>query len=228
MQLERDRPNPDPESVFHIPDRIPVFPLPNVVFFPETFLPLHIFEPRYRDMVVDAVARGQCIGMTLLKEGWEQDYHGNPPIFKLGCVGRLVSVERLPDGRFNIILQGLERYEIYEELHEKSYREARILLNPRPSSDHSEEGIGSSLRADLIRSVDAYLKSRKDEQLHAGILRAEVTDEILVNSLSGYLDFSPLEKQFLLESDSLLQQSRRLLDLLQFKQCEQGGAKGWS
>lgn len=228
MQVERDRPNSDPESIFRIPERIPVFPLPNVVFFPETFLPLHIFESRYRDMVVDAVARGQCIGMTLLKEGWEQDYHGNPPIFKLGCVGRLVSVERLPDGRFNIILQGLERYEIYEEFYEKPYREARILLKPQPSSGNSDEGLSGSLRADLIRSVDAYRKARKDEQLHAGMLRAEVTDEVLVNSLSGYLDFIPLEKQFLLESDSLLQQSRRLLDLLQFNQCEQGGVKGWS
>lgn len=250
MQVEHDRSNSDPESIFRIPERIPVFPLPNVVFFPETFLPLHIFEPRYRAMVVDAVARGQCIGMALLKEGWEQDYHGNPPIFKLGCVGRLVSVERLPDGRFNILLQGLERYEIYQELFEKSYREARILIKPRPPSDSAGNRMGGPLRGDLVRSVDGYLKTHmvrqahhsldpealggpeqcggKDEPLTADLLRAEIPDEVLVNSLSGYLDFSPLEKQFLLESDSLLQQARRLLDLLEFKRSGQGGVKGWS
>ncbi|MBP8155219.1 MAG: LON peptidase substrate-binding domain-containing protein, partial [Nitrospira sp.] len=59
-----------------MPERIPLFPLPNVVFFPKTYLPLHVFEPRYRQMVADAAAGGQCIGMALLKEGWEEQYDG--------------------------------------------------------------------------------------------------------------------------------------------------------
>ncbi|MFM8552112.1 MAG: LON peptidase substrate-binding domain-containing protein, partial [Nitrospiraceae bacterium] len=94
------------DAAFPVPERIPIFPLPNVVFFPRTYLSLHIFEPRYREMVADAAAGGQCVGMALLKEGWENDYYGNPPIFDLGCVGRLVTVQPLPDGRFNILLQG--------------------------------------------------------------------------------------------------------------------------
>ena len=76
---------------------IPIFPLPNVVFFPDTYLPLHIFEPRYRDMITDADQDGQCIGMVLLKTGWEDDYYGNPPVFSLGCIGRIKNIQSLAD-----------------------------------------------------------------------------------------------------------------------------------
>src|SRR5512146_486046 len=113
MQTDRewgpsDRSPSKHAAPFPIPDRLPVFPLPNVVFFPKTYLPLHIFEPRYRQMVADATAGGQCIAMALLKEGWESDYYGNPSIYPIVCAGRLVSVQPLPDGRSNILLQGLE------------------------------------------------------------------------------------------------------------------------
>src|SRR6266540_6403794 len=84
-----------------IPNVIPLFPLPNVVFFPRTYLPLHVFEPRYRQMVRDAAATHRMIGMVLLKEGWETDYEGAPAIFPTGCVGRMISVQPLPDGRSN-------------------------------------------------------------------------------------------------------------------------------
>src|SRR5437879_11507561 len=98
-----------------IPGVIPFFPLPNVVFFPRTYLPLHIFESRYRRMVRDAAASHQMIGMVLLKEGWETDYEGVPPIFPLGAVGRMVTVQALSDGRFNILLQALGRFKIQAE-----------------------------------------------------------------------------------------------------------------
>ena len=81
----------DTVTPFPIPARIPVFPLPNVVLFPKTYLPLHIFEPRYRAMVSDAAMSGQCIGMTLLKEGWETDYYGHPPVFSFPTAERLAS-----------------------------------------------------------------------------------------------------------------------------------------
>ncbi len=223
MQLQRDHPRRDSDEAFRVPDRIPVFPLPNVVFFPKTYLPLHIFEPRYREMVSDTAAEGQCIGMALLKEGWEQDYHGNPPIFEVGCVGRLVNVQRLPDGRFNILLQGLHRYEIREQFYDKSYRQANVVLKP----SGSEEALESSVRSNLFRIMGEYLDTREDGHLWQRFFRQDVNDEILVNSLSTYLELIPLERQFLLESDSLLQQARRLSDLIQFKICERDGAKGW-
>jgi Lon protease-like protein len=211
-----------PASSLRVPERIPLFALPNVVFFPKTYLPLHIFEPRYRQMVTDAAVRGQCIGMVLLKEGWEEDYYGNPPIFPLGCVGRLVSVQKLQDGRSNILLQGVERFEITQEVADKSYREADILLKP-----HAPESVlAPVLRTHLLEVLEEYLRTREEAPSWEGAFRGNISDDILVHTLSTYLDCTPLEKQFLLEADSLYQQARRLSDLLHFKMHERHGAKG--
>jgi Lon protease-like protein len=224
MQTEPDRSRPDQEPAFPIPDRIPIFPLPNVVFFPKTYLPLHIFEPRYRAMVADAAARGQCIGMVLLKDGWEQDYDGNPPVFDVGCVGRIVSLQHLPDGRYNVLLQGLRRYEIREQHYDKPYREARISLK----EEESDVGLDAPVRAELLRAVGDYLRSCEDGPHWRDLFRLDIPDEILVNHLSAGLECTPLEKQFLLEAESLRQRARRLNDLIQFMLHEHGGAnKGW-
>ncbi len=222
MQTEQDR-TPSGKDLFPVPERFPVFPLPNVVFFPRMYLPLHIFEPRYRAMVADAVAGGQCIGMVLLKEGWEQDYYGNPPVFEMGCVGRLVSVQPLPDGRYDILLQGLHRFEIREQFFEKSYREARAVLKPGEAAAFLEPPV----RAGLIQVLERYQNTSEEGRQWRELVRQGVDDEVLVNSLATYLDLTPLEKQFLVEADGLLQRARRLHDLIQFKLDERGGAKGW-
>ena len=106
-------------------DLLPLFPLPNVVLFPNVFLPLHIFEPRYREMVADALAGDRLIGMVLLRPGWEHDYEGRPPVYPIGCSGVITHVERLADGRYNIVLRGLERFRIVEEDHARRYRRAQ-------------------------------------------------------------------------------------------------------
>ncbi len=226
MHFDQDRQHPgtDPHAKgrVEVPDCIPVFALPNLVFFPKTYLPLHIFEPRYREMVTDASAEGRCIGMALLKEGWEDDYLGEPPVFPIGCVGRLVTVQRFPDGRSNILLQGLERYEIHEEVGGKSYRLAKIQLKPQERAP----AFDPALRADLIRVLQEYVHTHDDGYRWQGVFPLDANDEVLVSSLSTYLDFSPLEKQFLLEAESLRQQAHRLHDLIQFKRHERGGARG--
>lgn len=222
MQTDPERSNPDRKSEVRIPDRIPIFPLPNVVFFPKTYLPLHIFEPRYRDMVTDAAVEGHCVGMALLKDGWETDYYGNPPVFEVGCVGRLVNVQRLPDGRYNVLLQGLQRYVIQEQFYDRSYRRAHIVLKSGWTSP-----LEAPVRAELLRLAAEYLRQSDSDHPARSFIRVDLGDEALVNGLSAELEFSPLEKQFLLEADTLLQQTRRLLDLIQFKLCERGGAKGW-
>src|SRR5256885_10385842 len=107
-------------------DLVPLFPLPDVVLFPNVSLPLHIFEPRYREMVADQAASDRMIGMVLLRPGWERDYEGRPPIYPIGCSGVMTHVDRLPDGRYNLVLRGLERFRIVEENHDKSYRRAVI------------------------------------------------------------------------------------------------------
>lgn len=223
MSIDPGRAPSGEDAEFHVPEHIPVFPLPNVVFFPKTYLPLHIFEPRYREMITDAVAGGQCVGMVLLKEGWEDDYYGNPPIFDMGCVGRLVSVQPLPDGRFNILLQGLHRFEICEQLYDKSYRQARVRLKPNEGA----VSLDPAIRTVLVRLLDSYLSTSDDGHQWKGLLRQATDDEVLVNSLASYLDLTPVEKQFLMEADSLHQRARRLNDLLEFKLQERGGVKGW-
>lgn len=228
MLIDRERgpSTPGPakhEDVFIIPNRLPVFPLPNVVFFPKTYLPLHVFEPRYRRMVADVTLGGQCIAMALLKEGWESNYYENPPIYPALCIGRIVSVQPLPDGRSNILLQGLERCEILEEHFEKPYREATIRVTPM----QSHKGLSTGVRRSLIEVLGRYLQAREDSAAWQGFFREEVSDEVLVNTLSTYLDCTPLEKQFLLEADGLHQRARRLNDVVQFMLHEHRGAKDW-
>jgi len=228
MQIDRGRQPPEgvrPESTepSSIPTRVPVFPLPNVVFFPKTYLPLHIFEPRYRQMVADAANGGRCIAMALLKEGWESDYYGNPAVYPVLCVGRLVSVQPLSDGRSNILLQGLARGEIREEHFEKPYREATI----RVDSELSEGELPAGVRRALVDRLSRYLQAREQSTVWQRFFREEVTDEVLVNTLATYLDCTSIEKQFLLEADGLRHRARRLNDLIQFMLHDQHGAKGW-
>lgn len=228
MQTDREREHHEPEpsdksAPFPIPSQIPVFALPNVVLFPKTYLPLHIFEPRYRAMVSDAAMSGQCIGMALLKEGWETDYYGHPPVFSTGCVGRLASVQPLADGRSNILLQGLERFVIEREWYDKAYREATISLTVRSA----ETSLDPAVRRRLFTVLESYLRSLDDAPTWQEFFREEVSDEIVVNTLSTYLECTPLEKQFLLEADSLYQHARRLSDLIEFMMHDQSGAKGW-
>ncbi len=213
----------DKSESFPIPDRLPVFPLPNVVFFPKTYLPLHIFEPRYRQMVADATVGGQCIAMALLKEGWESDYYGTPPMYPVVCVGRLVSVQPLPDGRSNILLQGLERYEVRGEHFDKPYREVTLDIK----APTMEPGLERHVRRRLVEALARYLEMREDSTVWQGFFREDVSDDVLVNTLSTYLDCTPLEKQFLLEADGLHQRARRLNDLIQFMLHDHHGAKGW-
>ena len=210
MSSNADSPS---SEAFPIPEIVPVFPLPNVVFFPHTYLPLHIFEPRYRDMVDDAVSGGQCIGMALLKDGWEEHYYEAPPIFELGCVGRMTTVQKLSDGRFNIVLEGLRRCTYHEETVPSRYRQAKISLYPRHETDELE----NSLRNKVTEAAEIYLQTKKVPDLCQIIASGRLSDRLLVNSLSAGLDFTPIEKQFLLESDHLSQQARRLLDLIRLK-----------
>lgn len=174
-------------------------------------------------MVADAALGGQCIGMVLLKEGWERDYYANPAVFEVGCVGRIMSLEPLPDGRSNILLQGLQRFEIYEQSFEKSYRQASIALK----LDDAAHAVDSRVRAELARLLGEYARVRNEGDVWREWFRSEVCDEVLVNTLSTTVDVTPLEKQFLLEADTIQQRACRLVDLIQFKICEGNGVKGW-
>src|SRR5580765_2760798 len=132
-------------------DLLPIFPLPNVVLFPNVFLPLHIFEPRYREMIADALESDRMIGMVLLRPGWQRDYEGRPPVYPIGCSGVITHVERLADGRYNIVLRGLERFRILQEDDSRSYR--RAVVEPVP------EGAGSGDDLAAVRRQRSKLES---------------------------------------------------------------------
>jgi Lon protease-like protein len=95
--------------------RLPIFPLPEVVFFPDTILPLHVFEPRYRAMVADCLAGDRWLAVVKLRPGWERDYEGRPPVHAVAGAGEIIQAEALPDGRYNILLDGRARVRILAE-----------------------------------------------------------------------------------------------------------------
>jgi len=192
-----------------LPPEIPLFPLPNVVLFPNVFLPLHIFEPRYRAMVSDALKSERIIGMVLLQPGWDADYLGRPRIYQTGCAGLMTHVDPLEGGRYNIILRGLEKFRILGEVEpaDRPYRRARI--------EGIEETISDATR-DLLRQG----RSRLEESLSSeipGLGSKAISDEDLVNALAQYLDLEPVEKQALLERDGLPARCHSMIDLLEMK-----------
>jgi len=191
---------------------LPLFPLPNVVLFPNVFLPLHIFEPRYREMVADAVASDRMIGMALLRPGWERDYEGRPPVYPIGCSGVITHVERLPDGRYNIVLRGIERFRIAGEQHDRSYRVAAV--------EPLREGELTAADRDAIRRHRSKLEALLAPTVeHGGDVKmpSAMADEDLVNALAQYLDLEPLEKQALLERQCLRTRAEALVELLEMK-----------
>lgn len=95
--------------------RLPIFPLPEVVFFPETILPLHVFEPRYRAMIADCLAGDRWLAVVMLRPGWDKDYEGRPPVHEVAGAGEIIQAEALADGRFNILLDGRMRVRIVRE-----------------------------------------------------------------------------------------------------------------
>jgi len=194
-----------------LPDVIPVFPLPNVVFFPRMPLPLHIFEPRYREMVRDAARGARMIGMVLLRDDWERDYQGNPPIFATGTVGEMVRMEELPDGRFNIVLRGLREYTILGELHRASYREARVRWR-----EGEEQPLPGGMRQAISERVRRYVARLGRDASPERLVPRSMDDETFVNFLAQHLDISVLEKQALLEAPNLAERARRLVDVLDF------------
>jgi len=198
-------------------DLLPIFPLPNVVLFPNVFLPLHIFEPRYREMVADALKSDRLIGMVLLRPGWQRDYEGQPPVYPIGCSGVITHVDRLSDGRYNIVLRGMQRFRILEEDVRLSYRRARIeQLTESACCDEDNAAIRrqrTKLDALLAPTIE---RSFADVAGEAKI-PAAMGDEDLVNALAQYLDLEPLEKQALLEQRSLRSRAESLVELLEMK-----------
>lgn len=195
-----------------LPPAIPIFPLPNVVLFPSVFLPLHIFEPRYRQMVGDALAGDRLIGMVLLRPGWEADYERRPPVYPIGCAGLITFSEQYPDGRYNIVLRGLEKFRITAEDDSRLYRIAHV----EPLMEEPTEADRSIVHAERQR-LESLIAPQPGGRGADPKVPPSISDEDLVNALAQYLDLEPVEKQALLERDGLVARCRSLIELLEMK-----------
>lgn len=130
--------------------RVGLFPLPNVVLFPSQLLALHVFEPRYRRLIRDVINQGLPLAIPRLKPGFDASYYGAPPVFELSGVGELREYAELPDGCYNIVVHGLGRVRLLEELRSQPYRVARMEAALAPSVDAL---VADTLRTELIKQL---------------------------------------------------------------------------
>ena len=203
-----------------LPPEIPIFPLPNVVLFPSALLPLHIFEPRYRAMVSDALDGERLIGMVMLRPGWEPHYDSAPDVYPVGCAGFITHADRLPDGRFNIILRGMEKFRITGERPARDgaerYRLARV--------ESIKEAVSIPTAASrAARYRLEKLLARKLQKNDHDFIPKDVPDADLVHAIAQHLE--PLEKQALLECNSLLERCEVLVELLEMRMMPQGKSR---
>jgi len=176
--------------------RLPLFPLPGVVLLPGTLLPLHIFEPRYRSMVARALEADRMIGMALLKPGWEAASEP-PPIHPIGGAGEIIESEDLPDGRYNILLEGRFRYRVLEEAVPDPYRIARVEELPaRPFASREEQDKA------VATSVALFSEIARDLELPP-LPGGALSGERLASEIALRLRYGPPELQSILETDSL-------------------------
>jgi len=177
-------------------DIIAVFPLPNVVFFPETELPLHIFEPRYCEMINDTMENQQLIGMFLLQPGWQDDYYGNPPIHSIGCAGEMIQTERLSEGKFNIVLRGVARVRALDIVQEYPYRKVRVHVLPEVVS--RDETRIQIMKRDLLRDFKVFA-----DQSGSVEIQGDWEFSRVVNGIASCLPLDVDVKRMLLEEDDV-------------------------
>ena len=197
---------------------IPLFPLPTTVFYPNTSLPLHIFEPRYRNMVEDALNGKGEIGMILLKPGWESDYQGTPEIMTTGCVGKIARHSKLPEGKYNILLSGLYRFRILNEIGGKIYRQAEVEFL-KEINDQDLTTKTSPIKEQLIRVMQLYLKNLPDETKVEQTLDLENCRKLaeFVDKLTHQFDLPPNKMQEFLEQQDVQKRANSLYSLIEFK-----------
>jgi uncharacterized protein len=191
--------------------RLSVFPLGGALLFPRMQLPLHIFEPRYRAMVTDSLARDRRIGMVQPRQE-PKVARGEPPaLFDIGCVGRIAEVEALPDGRFDIVLEGLAKFRILRELEVSTlFRQVEAELLE----------VGESETLALAERASLEMESRRFADLQGYAVDWEAVsrldDEALVNGIAQIAPFDPASKQALLEAERLADRAELIVQLMQF------------
>jgi Lon protease-like protein len=198
-----------------LPGTISLFPLPNVVLFPDVFLPLHIFEPRYCEMTRDALDDNRLIGMALAKSVSDPD-----ECYPVGCAGVVTHVEEIEGGKFNIVLRGLQKFRILgeDETSEKPYRIASIESIAEAPFDKAElKQERARLEALLVSSGTANFSFR---------LPPSMPDIEFVHALSQYFGFEAVERQALLEMPEAASRCRALIELVEIQVLM--GSRDWT
>jgi Lon protease-like protein len=195
-----------------LPRRIPIFPLAGALLLPRTQLPLNIFEPRYLAMVNDALAGQRIIGMTQPLDQQQATSKTNPPVYEIGCAGKITSFAEVDESRMLIMLTGIARFSLVRELpSRKPYRQIEADYSAFADDlklGHGEENVD---REQVLSTFRAYLKAN-DLKTDWSEIRA-ASNELLVNSLSSIAPFAVAEKQALLEAPSLNARAELLVAL---------------
>jgi Lon protease-like protein len=188
-----------------MPTRLSLFPLPGAILFPGLHLPLHVFEPRYRALVGDALARDRRIAMIQPQRAGE-----DAPLYDVGCVGKIEEVEALDDGRYNIVLSGEARFRVLRELDVATpFRQVEAELIGEP-----DEVLSSAERASLEREAHEFADRQGYSVDWDSVARLD--DVSLINGVSQIAPFDTAAKQALLETPSLSQRCELLVQLMQF------------
>jgi ATP-dependent Lon protease len=192
--------------------RLRLFPLPDLVMFPHVMQPLHVFEPRYRDLVAASVAGDHLLGMALLNPGWEKDYEGRPPIARVACLTRIASCRQLADGRYNLFVLGVQRVEIVRELPpDERFREAevRLLDDLYPAAAAS---CRPALQQKLTSTFKRILPTLSDNfEQFAPLLSNDIPLGMLTDIVAFALDLGHSVKRQLLEEQSVDHRAELLL-----------------
>jgi Lon protease-like protein len=194
-------------------DVTPLFPLPDVVFFPKTFLPLHVYEPRYRALASEALEQDRVICTALLKPGWESDYYGSPEVYPVGVMGKIVQHQKLPDGRFNIMLDGIAKVRIESAVRLEPYRLVRV----QPVEDDASWAAGphaAEEAAELVRLFRQVHEGSDPSVLLGETFGRDLTPESVLNTIALHLNAEPELKEQLLEMDSLVHRYHAVLAIL--------------
>ena len=199
-----------------LPATIPIFPLAGVLLLPGGHLPLNIFEPRYLQMVRDAMAGPKLIGMVQPTDPASRQFE--PPVYPLGCVGRISRFKETPDNRFLITLSGERRFTIAEELARTTlYRQVRVSYEPEPEPNEAMVD-----RKRLLASLKGYLDRNGLKADWSSIEQAPTAP--LVTTLAMVCPFEPSEKQALLEAKSLTERAKLMSALIEMSLLQPGGA----
>jgi len=194
-----------------VPGVLPIFPLPGTVLLPGEVLPLHVFEPRYRDLVRDALAGHRIFGVVAIQPGFEGEQSGTPPVQSVGCAGLVIRHVELPGGRYLVWLLGVNRFTIREELPALTrYRQVRIDLEPGPRTPRVERDERDGLRLDLLAALPLLVEGgfRKVQPLTQFLARLD--DDQLAAGLAHLLEVGAETRQHMLEAPSAAQRLRLL------------------